>query len=145
MKPFIQPGLAMSCRAVGASGPSPPPPFLADQLTSSQPGWADYAQHITTCPPRFNNLPTTLGRAYCIREKAHQFNVIFFNSMLPEIYYQDFNIKLVHYRKGKCLAFAILELVQCSGSPTQSVIKGFDNQSKTSLSVRGHSITTWTK
>ena len=60
-----------------------------------------------------------------------------FNSMLSyqkhTIYYQDFNIKLVHYRKGKCLAFAILELVQCSGLPTQSVIKGFDNQSKTPL------------
>jgi hypothetical protein len=26
---------------------------LADQLTQYQPGWADYAHHITTSHPRF--------------------------------------------------------------------------------------------
>ena len=28
-----------------------PPQILADQLTLSQPGGADYAHHSTTCPP----------------------------------------------------------------------------------------------
>ena len=39
-----------------------PPPFLVDQLTLSQPGKADYAQHITSLPfpLRFSDLPTTL-------------------------------------------------------------------------------------
>ena len=33
--------------------------FLTDQLMLSQPGGADYAHHITTCPPP-PELPTTL-------------------------------------------------------------------------------------
>ena len=33
---------------------------LADQLTLSKPGEADYADHITTGIPRFSNLPTAL-------------------------------------------------------------------------------------
>ena len=36
------------------------PQFLADQLTLSQPRGVDYAHHITTCPPRFSDLPTAL-------------------------------------------------------------------------------------
>ena len=34
--------------------------ILANQLTLSQPGRADYAHHITTRPSRFSNLPPSL-------------------------------------------------------------------------------------
>ena len=34
--------------------------ILADQLTLLQPGGADYAQHITTLPAEFLDLPTAL-------------------------------------------------------------------------------------
>ena len=44
--------------AWGAS--SPPPQFLTDQLTLSQPGGADYAHHSTTRPPKFSDLATGL-------------------------------------------------------------------------------------
>jgi hypothetical protein len=37
--------------------------ILADQLTLSQPGGADYAHHITTGTPRFLDLPTALKYA----------------------------------------------------------------------------------
>ena len=36
------------------------PQILADQLTLSQPGGADYARHITTGTRRFSDLPTAL-------------------------------------------------------------------------------------
>ena len=36
------------------------PQILADQLTLSQPGGADYAHHITTGTPGFSDLPTAL-------------------------------------------------------------------------------------
>ena len=36
------------------------PQILADQLTLSQPGAADYAHHITTGTPGFLDLPTAL-------------------------------------------------------------------------------------
>ena len=57
-----------SSRAVATGGPgghlTPPPHplhFLEDQLTLSQPRGADYAHHITMCPPpRFSYLPTAL-------------------------------------------------------------------------------------
>ena len=35
-------------------------PVLANQLTLSQPGGADYAHHITTGTPGFSDLPTAL-------------------------------------------------------------------------------------
>ena len=38
-----------------------PPQFLADQLTLLQPGWVDYAHHITTGTPGFSDLPTALN------------------------------------------------------------------------------------
>ena len=48
-------------RGQGQEGPDPPPPkILADQLTLSQPGRADYAPHITTGTPGFSDLPTAL-------------------------------------------------------------------------------------
>ena len=37
------------------------PQFLAEQLTLSQPGRADYAHHITTSPPGFSDLATALS------------------------------------------------------------------------------------
>jgi hypothetical protein len=37
------------------------PPVLANQLTLSQPGGADYAHHITTGTPGFSDLPTALN------------------------------------------------------------------------------------
>ena len=40
------------------SGPSQE--FLAEQLTLSQPGGADYAHHNTTSPPGFSDLATAL-------------------------------------------------------------------------------------
>ena len=36
------------------------PQILADQLTLSQPGGADYSHHITTGTPGFSDLPTAL-------------------------------------------------------------------------------------
>ena len=36
------------------------PQILADQLTLSQPGGADYARHINTGTPGFSDLPTAL-------------------------------------------------------------------------------------
>ena len=36
------------------------PRILADQLTLSQPGGADYAHYITTGTPRFSDLPLAL-------------------------------------------------------------------------------------
>ena len=36
------------------------PQILANQLTLSQPGEADYAQHINTGTPGFSDLPTAL-------------------------------------------------------------------------------------
>ena len=40
------------CRSLGGLGEAPGPPDLADQLSLFQPaGVADYAHHITTCPP----------------------------------------------------------------------------------------------
>ena len=38
----------------------PGPHILADKLSLSQPGGADYAQHITTGTPRFSDFPTAL-------------------------------------------------------------------------------------
>ena len=38
------------------------PQILADQLTLSQPGGADYAHHISTGTPEFSDLPTTLWK-----------------------------------------------------------------------------------
>ena len=35
---------------------------MADQVTLSQPGRADYAHHITTPPSRFSNLPPSLNK-----------------------------------------------------------------------------------
>jgi hypothetical protein len=54
--------LYQGCRSRGAKGALAPPPFLADQLTLSQPErGADYAHHDITClPPRFSDLPTAL-------------------------------------------------------------------------------------
>ena len=39
------------------------PQFLAEQLTLSQPGGADYAHHSTTSPPGFSDLATSLHTA----------------------------------------------------------------------------------
>ena len=40
-------------------------PFLADQLTLSQPEGADYDRHITTGTPGFSDLPTAM-RSYLV-------------------------------------------------------------------------------
>ena len=47
------------------------PQFLAEQLTLSQPGGADYVYHSTTSPPGFADLATALN---CTR--IIQFNLI---------------------------------------------------------------------
>ena len=57
---------ASEARAVGAvgTGGAMDPQILIDQLTLYQPRGegADYAHHITTCPPpEFSDLPTALG------------------------------------------------------------------------------------
>ena len=44
----------------GGQGGQLPPQILADQLTLSQPGGADYAHHSTTCPPGFLTLAASL-------------------------------------------------------------------------------------
>ena len=38
----------------------PPPQILTDQLTLSQPGGADYADHITNTPPHPQDFQTFL-------------------------------------------------------------------------------------
>ena len=43
-----------------APAPAPPPIFLADQLTLSQPGGQDYSHCISTGTPGFLDLPTAL-------------------------------------------------------------------------------------
>ena len=49
------------CRSRGGRGERPGPPDLADQLSIFQPaGVADYAHHITTCPP----LPRIFKTSY---------------------------------------------------------------------------------
>jgi len=45
----------------GGQGGQLPPQILADQLTLSQPGGADYAHHSTTCPPGFLTLAASLS------------------------------------------------------------------------------------
>ena len=40
--------------------------ILGDQLTLFQPGGTDYAHLITTCTPRFSDLPTALKRVVLI-------------------------------------------------------------------------------
>ena len=58
--------VAMHYRAVGARGPGGwaqlPLHILADELSPIKPGWADYAHHITSCPPDFQTFlrPCTL-------------------------------------------------------------------------------------
>ena len=47
------------CRKGG--GHAPPPQFLADHLTLFQPVGGDYANHITTGPSRFLDLPPPLS------------------------------------------------------------------------------------
>jgi hypothetical protein len=42
-----------------------PPQFLAEQLTLSQPGGADYTHH-STCPPGFSDLATALTVVYLV-------------------------------------------------------------------------------
>ena len=45
---------------IGLSSPGVHPKVLADQLTLSQPGGADYAHQITTGTPGFSNFLTAL-------------------------------------------------------------------------------------
>ena len=45
---------------MGGLGGQLPTQVLADQLTLSQPEWADCAPNITTCQPSFRQLPTPL-------------------------------------------------------------------------------------
>ena len=54
--------LNFQARAVGAGGGHALPLILADLLTLSQPGGADYARLITTCPHPlgFSDPPTAL-------------------------------------------------------------------------------------
>ena len=47
----------------GGQGGLYPTRNLGVQLTLFQPGWADYAHHITACPPRFEKLTASL---HCI-------------------------------------------------------------------------------
>ena len=54
-----KPGLS----SLGVRGVPWQPQILADQLTLSQPGGADYAQQITTGTPGFSDLPTALEGA----------------------------------------------------------------------------------
>ena len=46
------------------------PPDLADQLTLSQLGGADYAHHINTGTPGFSDLPTALPLQGCEKRSA---------------------------------------------------------------------------
>ena len=50
----------------GGGGGAFVPQILADQLTLSQPGRADYAHHINTGTPGFSDLPTALHRTYML-------------------------------------------------------------------------------
>ena len=47
-----------------------PPQILADQLTLSQPGGADYAHHSTTCPPGFLTLGASLKHIDSVRHEG---------------------------------------------------------------------------
>ena len=64
LAPLLSPSL-QECRAVASGGggwgaKAPPPQFLAEQLTLSQPG-GQYAHHSTTSPlPGFSDLATAL-------------------------------------------------------------------------------------
>ena len=47
---------------MGGHGGQLPSHVLADQLTLSQPEEADYSHHISTCHPRFSDLPPSLEK-----------------------------------------------------------------------------------
>ena len=44
--------------------------ILADQLTLSEPGGADYAHHINTGSPGFSDLPTALSYKSLMQQSA---------------------------------------------------------------------------
>ena len=52
--------MLQGCRPRGMPGVPWHPQILADQLTLSQIGGADYAHHIITGTPGFSDLPTAL-------------------------------------------------------------------------------------
>ena len=58
MMPDIQHSTEVS--SLGVPGVPWHPQILADQLTLSQPGGADYSKHISTDTPGFSDLPTAL-------------------------------------------------------------------------------------
>ena len=55
MVPLCVPNYVPMYAGLSHARVAPPPQFLADQLTLSQPGG-----HITTCPPGFSDLATAL-------------------------------------------------------------------------------------
>ena len=61
------------CRAVARGGlwGLQPSQCLAEQLTLSQPGGADYAHHSTTSPPKFSDLATALGLDKTVKAHYH--------------------------------------------------------------------------
>ena len=61
--PFVQQDMAHRPVVPEGAGGAIDPQILADQLTLSQPGGADYAHHITTGTPGFSDLPTALAHA----------------------------------------------------------------------------------
>ena len=69
-----------------------PPQILADQLTLSQPGGADYAHHSTTCTPWFLTLAASLKTVKIKKEGMRHLSKnggasainIFFTSGLPK-------------------------------------------------------------
>ena len=53
-------GAPTGLSSLGVSGVPWHHQILTDQLTYLNPGWADYAHHITTGTPGFSDLPTVV-------------------------------------------------------------------------------------
>ena len=76
----------MSFRDVGygwegwAKGGQLPTQVLADQLTLSQPDGTDCVPYITTCPPSFRQLPTSLLLNRLLRQKCNSIHFLDLNS-----------------------------------------------------------------
>ena len=63
--------ISQARRKRGAGG-AVAPQFLAEQLTLSQPGGADYAHHSTMSPPGFSGLATALLQMVVIKNLSIQ-------------------------------------------------------------------------
>ena len=57
-----------------------PTQVLADQLTLPQPDGADCVPYITTCPPSFRQLPTSLLLNRLLRQKCNSIHFLDLNS-----------------------------------------------------------------